>query len=570
MTQQRSFEDLGTPLAGVTFCVLDLETTGGSPADSAITEIGACKVQMGEAVGSFHTLVNPGQPVPAFVRLLTGISDDLLIEAPDIAAVLPSLLEFVKGTVLVAHNARFDVGFLNAALERCDYPRLENRVVDTAILARKILAGEVPNHKLSTLAQYLRCAHQPNHRAYTDVLATIDVLHHLIERVAGFGVTTLEDLAAMSSSRIDGTFSKIKLADGLPQASGVYRFIGTNGQTLYVGKAADLRARVRSYFYGDPRRKIKDLLRQVDRVEVETYATMLEAEVAEARAIARELPPHNRAGKRSATWYLKIHIGAKVPKLTRARAPRDDGHIYLGPFASIRVVNTLIEALQDAFPIHRCSEPARCGGCAFSELGRCAGPRRDEHGDEMRSLAAALESDPDAVFGPLEERMRRLAAVERFEEAAEARERAVSVERALTTAAQVKSLLAAGDIVLRVGGRVLLIRDAQLAAATDFFEGERVEALLGRLRAKAKTETVGTFVSCEVQREARVIWSWLRRKADECTLVAVSGTWSMPLTAGRLGGRFDVKKPAGVKDERVSPERVRRRSPRADRPQVPT
>lgn len=542
MAEQRSFEDLGTPLAGVTFCVLDLETTGGSPADSAITEIGACKVQMGEVVGSFHTLVNPGQPVPAFVRLLTGISDDLLIEAPDIAAVLPSLLEFLKGTVLVAHNARFDVGFLNAALERCAYPRLDNRVIDTAILARKILAGEVSNHKLSTLARHLRCAHQPNHRAYTDVLATIDVLHHLIERVAGFGVTTLEDLAAMSSSRIDGTFSKIKLAEGLPHSSGIYRFIGAGGQTLYVGKATDLRARVRSYFYGDPRRKIKDLLRQVDRVEVETYATMLEAEVAEARAIARELPPHNRAGKRNANWYLKIHVGAKVPKLTRARTPRDDGHIYLGPFASVRVVKTLIEALQDAFPVHRCSEPARCKGCAFSEMQRCAGQERERHAAEMKSLAAALECDPDAVFGPLEEKMRRLAAVERFEEAAEALERAVSVERALTTAAQVKSLLGAGDIVLRVGGRALLVRDAQLAAATDVFNGEPTDSLLKRLQAKAKTEPVGTFVSCEVQREARVIWSWLRRKADDCELIAVSGTWAMPLSAGRLGGRFAVKK----------------------------
>lgn len=542
MAEQRSFEDLGTPLAGVTFCVLDLETTGGSATNCAITEIGACKVQMGEVVGTFHTLVNPGQPVPAFVRLLTGISDDLLIEAPAIEAVLPSLLEFLRGTVLVAHNARFDVGFLNAALERSAYPTLDQRVVDTAILARKIIGGEVPNHKLSTLARHLRCAHQPNHRAYSDVLATIDVLHHLIERVAGFGVTTLEDLVAMSSSRIDGTFSKIKLAESLPRTSGIYRFIGANGQTLYVGKATDLRARVRSYFYGDPRRKIRDLLRQVDRIEVETYATMLEAEVAEARAIARELPPHNRAGKRTSTWYLKIHVAAKVPKLTRARAPREDGHVYLGPFSSIRVVKTLIEALQDAFPIHRCSEPRRCHGCAFSELKRCAGPHRQQHAVEVKALAAALDSDPDAVFGPLEEKMRRLAAAERFEEAAEARERAMAVERALATAVEVKSLLGAGDIVLRVASRAVLIRDAQLAATTDFLEHESTSSLLARLQAEACSDPVGTFVSCAVQREARVIWSWLRRAPADCTLIAVSGTWSMPLTAGRLGGRFAVKK----------------------------
>src|SRR5687768_5700898 len=108
MHAQRSFEDLGTPLSETTFCVVDLETTGGSPASAAITEVGAVKVRRGEMVGTFQTLVDPGQPVPAFVRLLTGISDELLVEAPPIGTVLPSFLEFARDTVLVAHNARFD------------------------------------------------------------------------------------------------------------------------------------------------------------------------------------------------------------------------------------------------------------------------------------------------------------------------------------------------------------------------------------------------------------------------------------------------------------------------------
>ena len=194
---QRSLEDLGTPLSEVTFCVVDLETTGGSPETSAITEVGAIKVRMGETQGKFHTLVDPGEPVPAFIRLLTGISDQMLCGAPPIESVLPSFVEFVGDSVLVAHNARFDISFLNTALDRNGYPLLSNRVLDTAALARRVLAGDVPNNKLETLARRLRCAHQPSHRAFDDALATTDVLHHIIERVAGFGVTTLEDLAAM-------------------------------------------------------------------------------------------------------------------------------------------------------------------------------------------------------------------------------------------------------------------------------------------------------------------------------------------------------------------------------------
>jgi DNA polymerase III subunit epsilon len=541
MALQRSFEDLGTPLKEVTFCVLDLETTGGSPAEHAITEIGACKVRMGEVQGTFQTLVDPGRPVPAFVRLLTGITDDVLAEAPGIGTVLPSLLEFIRGSVLVAHNARFDIGFLNAALARADYPPLANRVLDTATLARKIVGAEVPNCKLDTLARYLRCAHRPTHRAYADVLATIDVLHHLIERVAGFGVTTLEDLTAMSGSRIDGTFSKIRLTDDVPRSCGVYRFIGSNGETLYVGKATDLRARVRSYFYGDPRRKIRDLLRQVERIEVETYRTTLEAEVAEARAIARERPPHNRAGKSRGTWYLKAHVRAKAPKFSGARVPRDDGNVYLGPFTSLRTVRTLIEALQDASAIHRCSEPARCRGCAFSEMGSCVGDEAAVHTRAIEELVHALESDPDAVFGPLRDKMRRLAALQRFEEATETRERAASMERALETAAMVRSLVGGGDIVLGIGDRAVLIRAGQLAAAVDVEPDP--SSVVSRLTMVAESQSVGDFVPTEVQREARVIWSWLRREADACRLIAVSGTWALPVHVGRTG-RFAVREAA--------------------------
>lgn len=539
MMLQRSFDELGTPLSEVTFCVLDLETTGGSPAEAAITEVGACKVVRGEVVGTFQTLVNPGRPVPAFIRLLTGISDDSLVEAPALESVIPSLLEFLRDSVIVAHNARFDTGFINAALARLDYPPLDNRTVDTAILARKILAGEVPNHKLSTLAGYLRCAHQPTHRAYADVLATIDVLHHLIERVAGFGVTTLEDLLAMSASRIDGTFSKLRLADDLPHAGGVYRFLGVGGETLYVGKATDLRARVRSYFYGDPRRKIRDLLRQVDRIEVEVFDTMLEAEVAEARTIMRERPPHNRAGKRTPAWYLKVHTAARTPKITSARVPKEDGNLYLGPFHSVKIVRCLIDALQDSFSIHRCSEPAKCGGCAFSQLGRCSGMDAPAHAAEVRRLAHALMRDPERIFEPLERKMRRLAALERFEEATDARERAALVERTLLRHIQVRSLVDAGDVIVATGGRALLIRDGQLASTTEWC-GDRA-ATRGRLDAQARSIAVGTFLTAPVQNEARVISAWLRRNAAACRLLYASKTWATPVAAAGFGSRFTAR-----------------------------
>lgn len=533
MLLQRSFDDLGTPLAEVTFCVLDLETTGGSHVDSSITEVGAVKVRLGEVTGTFQTLVDPGRPVPAFIRLLTGITDESLRGAPPIEEVLPSLLEFVRGTVLVAHNARFDVGFLDTALKRSGYGPLPNKVIDTATLARKILAGEVPNNKLATLARYLRCAHQPCHRAYADVLATSDVLHHLIERVAGFGVTTLEDLMAMSRTRMDGTFNKISMCEGLPHAPGVYRFLGAKGNTLYIGKASDLKSRVRQYFYGDPRRKMRDLLREAQSVGFEVHGSMLEAEVAEARAISREQPPYNRAGKRSGTWYAKLSVRAKTPKIAPARVPKVDGSLYLGPLPSAKAARLLIDTLRDSARIHRCTEPARCNGCAFSELGSCAGTSPEAHRQELLIAARAACGEHAPLLEGLARRMGMLSAQERFEEAAELRERAASLERHLIRASEVRALIDAGEIVLSSEGRTLVVRGGRLAGAADAGGLWEPGLVSGTAAERAP------FVTAETEREARVILRWLRR--GDARIVSVEKPWVSP-TGARPTGRFEIKK----------------------------
>src|SRR5687767_3223226 len=136
---QRSFDDLGTPLSDVTFCVVDLETTGGSPQDCQITEIGAVKLRGGECLGTYQTLVNPGQAIPPQITVLTGITQSMVVPAPRVHEVLPSLFEFLGDSVIVGHNVRFDLGFLRAAADREGWPRLANPWVDTARLARRLL-----------------------------------------------------------------------------------------------------------------------------------------------------------------------------------------------------------------------------------------------------------------------------------------------------------------------------------------------------------------------------------------------------------------------------------------------
>src|SRR5947207_14188636 len=158
---QRSFDDLGVPLSETTFCVVDVETTGGSALDGAITEVGAVKLRGGECLGTLQTLVNPGTAIPPEITVLTGITEAMVLPAPRIDEVLPALLEFVGDAVIVGHNIRFDLSFLDAALVRGRRPRLANRHVDTLALARRLVRDEIPNLRLSTLARHFRVPTEP-------------------------------------------------------------------------------------------------------------------------------------------------------------------------------------------------------------------------------------------------------------------------------------------------------------------------------------------------------------------------------------------------------------------------
>jgi DNA polymerase III epsilon subunit family exonuclease len=190
----------------IVFVILDLETSGAAPSTgAAITEIGAVKVCGGEIVGEFQTFVNPQHGLSDFITTLTGITDDMLVDAPTISAVLPDFLEFLgshKETVLVAHNAPFDLGFLKAAAIEHEYPWPQYPVLDTVRIARNVLdRDEVPNCKLSTLATFFGAQTSPSHRALDDARATVDVLHGIFERLGTFDVSTLHELQNFKRKR---------------------------------------------------------------------------------------------------------------------------------------------------------------------------------------------------------------------------------------------------------------------------------------------------------------------------------------------------------------------------------
>jgi DNA polymerase III subunit epsilon len=472
---QRTFDDLGTPLCDVTFCIVDLETTGGDCGTDLITEIGVVKVRGGDVLGTFQTMVNPGRAIPPMVTMLTGITESMVHTAPRIESVLPTFLEFIGDAVLVAHNARFDIRFLNAALTRSDRPLLRNTVIDTLALARRLLRDEVPDCRLDTLARRFGLQHRPTHRALADALATTDLLHVLLEQAATFGVMGLDDLVALPTIGGHPQAAKLKLTNNLPRRPGVYMFHGAGGEVLYVGKATNLRQRVRSYFGSDDRRKIGPMLRQAQRVSCIPTPDPFVAAVLELRYIHRLNPRYNRQGTTTGKYcYIRLSTDEQWPRLSIVKDPKRSGR-HIGPLPSRTMANLVIEAIWSVAPLRRCSgRPARnsqpSGPCTAAQLGvaecPCAGDA-----DPVRYAAAVdmvlrgLDNQPDLLLAPLRDRMMHLARNQRFEEAAATRDRAQALAGALKRQRLLDQVRQAGEVRFAVDDVELLLSDGLLMDA---------------------------------------------------------------------------------------------------------
>jgi DNA polymerase-3 subunit epsilon len=516
--EQISLDDLGIPLSEVTFVAVDLETTGGSPRQCAITEVGAVKFRGGEVLGEFQSLVNPGQPIPRAITWLTGIDDLTVRDAAPVEAVLPALLEFIGDAVFVAHNARFDFGFISEGLRRLDYPPLPGPPVCTAKLGRRVVGQDVRNCRLQTLAEYFRTLHRPTHRALADARACADVFHGLLDRAGRMGILTLEDLHTAGRARGQAHYSKIRLTDHLPRLPGVYLFRRAGGEILYVGKSKDIRSRVRSYFYGDSRKKIESMLAQTGSVEARPCPTELEALVTEARLIRRHEPRYNRRGK---TWrryaYLRVDPGEAWPRLKVVKAAKE-GSVCLGPFASRRAAELAKEALEEAFPIRRCTRSmgraTRFSPCPLATMGRCLAPcdgrvSPERYEELVRALVTSL-SCPDGLLEALEARMTRLASTARFEEAGLLRDRLSALVHALQRA-RFETWLASAE--------TLVLADA---------DGRRYRFHRGRL---GGGEPVGVPVEPGSADEVAAVRSWMR--SNRVRVVEAVGAPAEEIDGGR-------------------------------------
>ncbi|WP_132991585.1 DEDD exonuclease domain-containing protein [Gordonia zhaorongruii] len=548
-SDQLSFADIDhdefadRSLFDTTLVVVDLETTGGSSDQDAITEIGAVKIRGGEVLGEFATLVDPGREIPPQIVALTGITTAMTYDAPPIEEVLPAFAEFAAGSVLVAHNARFDTAFLRKAAVRMHLPWPFTTSLCTVAMARRILTRqEAPTVKLSALAELFDVSVRPTHRALDDARATVDVFHHLLERVGNRGVHTYRDLTEYLPRATPAMRAKRSLSTNLPRRPGVYLFRGPGDEVLYVGTAKDLRRRVSQYFSGgESRTRMAEMVALTERVDHVECAHSLEAGVRELTLLATHKPVYNRRSRNPHRgWWLTL-TDERFPRLTVTRTP---AAASIGPIAGRNAAADVADVISSAARLRSCTTNLKRADqhwCTGDAPGSChAAGERPETAPDYRARTEAAEAllhgRSDELLVALHDQLHRLAALRRYESAARARDRLAATIDALARCQRLTAVARITELVLAhpdgAGGwEFSVIRHGRLAGAARAAPGVAPMPVIETMRAASATilpptERAGPLAGAPAE-ELSLIDRWMSEPGTR--LVTTTDDLSLPI-----------------------------------------
>jgi len=387
-------------------------------------------------VERFSELINPERSVPRRITDLTGISTAMVFDRPTASEILPEYLRFLGDGVLVAHNLPFDLGFLNATLTRIGFPALENATLCTLRLARRLLRG-LRSKSLGSVADFYGIKAKSRHRALGDAEVTAEILLRFLSQLSfDPGLATMGELLSFQHrryaqiSRDSRHLQRIReeVLPDVPERPGVYFMKDAKGETIYIGKAAVLRNRVRQYFAAVEAHAshIRQMVGLVRTVEWQETGSELAALLLESRLIKEEQPRFNRADRRYGRRpFIRLAIDEPYPRVSARVYLADDGAEYFGPMPSRRHATLAMELINRHFGLRECDDATfeRGNRCLYAEMGRCTAPCEGGSGAEaytaeVARLRAFLTGQDRSVLERLESDMAAASASLDFEKAA--------------------------------------------------------------------------------------------------------------------------------------------------------
>ena len=445
-------------LADVAFTVVDLETTGATPGFAKITEIGAVRHEGGREVDTFSSLVNPGIPIPAMITGITGIDDQVVADAAPIDVVLPRFVDFAAHSVLVAHNAQFDLSFLDYELGRLRRQTFPRPALDTLRLARKLCPQQ--RCSLSALSYRFDTRVKPVHRALQDAQATAELLLLFLSWLQEQGMNTLEEVARFCEPGARRNYHKIALTEGLPTRPGVYIMRDDKGAALYIGKAENLRRRTRDHFLQRQAYHARQALELLDHIDVSETGSEFAALLLEERLIARHKPLYNSHGTRVSSYHYVKLSADEFPRLYATPNLRDDGSYYAGPFRKASLARRFVDCVNGVYPLRTCAHLPRGrrdegpddadGAARPSEhacpragtgacLAPCSRPLNGQYAPVAAEVRRVLEGEGGALDDRLQERQAVLVRSLAFEQAGRLQKQREALERALRTVRRLRA-----------------------------------------------------------------------------------------------------------------------------------
>ena len=556
-------------LNDVEFVVIDTETTGLRPGPDRVIEVACVRVRGGEAIDSFQTLINPIRRIPPFIAQFTGITQEMVNDAPTAKEVMPDVMHFIDGAIVVGHNVGFDIGFLSyeAQLIGRAFPP---DGLDTIPLARRFCPA-LKRFKLDMVASHLNIPTMNRHRALGDASVTAAVFLRILELARQQNISTLGhlrrrlqlpvawsgDIAQVVPTekdekwRADGKLASSSLPTTRPTGSiflnpawkrefptmpGVYLMKDENGQVIYVGKAKCLKNRLASY-YSHPlgyTRKMDGLLQSVKDIETIKMGSELEALLRESEMIKALQPVYNVQLRNYELYpFIKIDVQHPFPRVYSTKEVAADGARYFGPFRSRRVVDLTIEMVQKVFPVRTCirSLPPQAKAsdpCLRLHLDRCPGPCRggvdsSEYHKVIEQVCAFLGGEREDLLERLRRQMHEAAHNLNFERAAWFRDAIRSADevligqRLITGAVEANNLFIVYPSAMEGHDEIFLIRHGRLVQQRPVMhEPAAMKRVIYELLDVAATlgDAPSIVGKAEVD-QINIISRWIHRHSDD-------------------------------------------------------
>lgn len=371
-----------------TFAIVDIETTGGMVKRDRMTEIAIVLSNGQEIIGEYESLINPGISIPPFITKITGITDEMVADAPTFPEVARQIVEWTDGHIFVAHNVRFDYGFIRQAFAELGFPYNRRRMC-TVQMSKRLLG--LPSNSLESLIKYYQIDVSRRHRALDDARATAVVLHNLLEMEGSKSHINQQINRGVRESLLPPSITVADLHN-LPEEPGLYYFYDEKGDLIYIGKSKNIQKRVMSHFTKTTR-KAELLQKRMFRIEYQLTGNDLLAQIIEAQEIKNSLPEMNKAQRNS---RFDVYIKTSVNELGYRRfeitkKPHSEDHL-LNAYSSAKNARNKLQMLIHEYglcPLY-CHIETGMGPCSKYQYDLCNGACIHEESSEDYNVRADL------------------------------------------------------------------------------------------------------------------------------------------------------------------------------------